>query len=67
MTKQAPIEAFARLKPASRANQRILYDVDEDSTLLSVFMPKDQRHGMINNTKENQVFRFAQVFPEEAS
>ena len=53
MVKQAPIEAFARLKPATRSNQRILYDINEEATLFSVFMPKDQRHGMINNKKEN--------------
>ena len=64
---RAPIEAFARLKPAARPNQQILYNVDPEQAVLSVFMPKDQRHGMINNTKENQSFRFAEVFPADAT
>ena len=71
MVTPAPIEAFARLKPAAKSVSqvgKILYTVDEQDTLLSIHMPKDLQKGMIaNNSKETFGFRFAGVFPEEAS
>lgn len=71
MVTRAPIEAYARLKPSARAVSqagRILYSIDEQETLLSIHMPKDLQKGVIaNNSKETYAFRFAGVFPEDAS
>ena len=67
MVTRAPIEAYARLKPASRA-PLLLYSVEEDDTLLSIHLPRDLQKGTIaNNSKETYAFRFAGVFPEQAS
>jgi len=37
------------------------------STVLSVHVPRDQRKGMVNNQMETRGFRFAHVFPVDAT
>lgn len=68
MATRSPIEAYARLKPAERPHQQILYTVDPAEETLSIHLPKDGRKSTIaNNTKETYAFNFAQVFPAEAT
>lgn len=68
MSTCSPIEAFARLKPSAKPQQKVLYTTDPLEEILSIHCPKDQRKSAIaNNTKETHGFKFAQVFPEKAS
>ena len=66
--KRAPIEAFARLKPAERPQQQIEYSINEQERLLQIHQPKNHRQGIIaNNTKEMYAFRFSDIFPEDST
>lgn len=43
-----------------------MYNVD-NGRVLEIIIPKDLRHGIVNNAKESHLFKFTEVFDQDSS
>ncbi|KAI3385000.1 hypothetical protein SNEBB_000303 [Seison nebaliae] len=61
------ISIYCRLKPLLRSERTGPFEVNDDKSILSFYVPKEKSQGYINNKKEEYRFKFNNIFTEEST
>jgi kinesin family protein 6/9 len=60
-------ETYARMKPLDNEGNPLAYNIYVDSNVLELFVPRNERFGVVNNLKESYEFKFSGIFDQDAS